>query len=97
MAEKEKRLFTHKELAALLVKQAGVHEGHWGLLVEFGLGAANIPIAGSDGGFTLKPAAIIPVNSIGILKFDEPTPLTVDAAQVNPVSTPSEKRRTRKP
>ncbi len=97
MAEKEKRLFTHKELAELLVKHAGIREGHWGLLVEFGLAAANMPIAGPDGGFALKPTAIIPVNSIGILRFDESTPLTVDAAAVNPrAAVPKERVRTKR-
>ncbi len=75
----------------MLVKHAGVHEGHWQILVEFGLGAANMPIAGPDG-FELKPAAVIPVNTIGIQKFDEPTPISVDAAVVNPLVPAPEKR-----
>lgn len=87
MPEKEKKTFTHTELAKMLVTQAGIHDGHWGLFLEFGLGAANIPLAGPDGKMSLKPAAVIPVNTIGIQKFDEPNPLTVDAAKVNPKAT----------
>ncbi len=92
MAEREKRVFTHKELAEILVKHASIHEGHWQILVEFGLAAANFPIAGTDGEFTLKPAAVVPVNTIGIHKVDEATPLSVDAAQVNPVAPDAERR-----
>ena len=84
MPEKEKRSFTYRDLVTILVKHEGVHEGHWGLAIEFGLGAANVPIAGPDGVLSLKPVAIVPVNSIGIQKHDEPNPLTVDAAEVNP-------------
>jgi hypothetical protein len=91
MPDREKRTFSHKELAEILVKHAGIHAGLWGIFVEFGLGAANIPLGGPDGEFSLKPAAVVPVNSIGILQFDEPTPLTVDAAQVNPKASPNPK------
>lgn len=99
MPEREKRTFTHKELAEIIVKHAGIHEGHWGIFVEFGLGAANIPLSGPDGGFTLKPAAVVPVNTIGVLRFDEPTPLTVDAAQINRTTeesgrTPKRRKKT---
>lgn len=84
MPDKEKRVFSHKELTEILVKQAGIHKGHWGLYVEFGLGAGNIPVAGPDGAFSMKPAAIVPINGIGIVEFDEPSPITTNAAEVNP-------------
>lgn len=84
MPERENRKFAHTELAKILVTQADIHEGHWGLFVEFGLGAANIPIAGPSGDLSLKPAAMVSLNTIGIQKFDEPNQLTVDAATVNP-------------
>ena len=97
MPEREKRAFGYRELAELLVKHADIHEGHWGLWVEFGLGAANIPVGGSAGDLVLKPAAVVPVNKIGIQGFGEPTPLTVDAAQVNPRGhQPRKPRRARK-
>jgi len=88
MAERERKLFTHKELAEILVKAASIHEGHWAVFIEFGLGAANLPVGDSAGGIEIKPAAIVPVNKIGLLKFDEPTPLSVDAATVNPTVLP---------
>jgi len=95
MSERERKTFPYRELAEVLVKHAGIHEGHWALFVEFGLGAANMPIAGPDGGFVLKPTAVVPVNMIGVQKFDEPSPLSVDAAQVNPRSGKSDRPRTR--
>ena len=94
MPEK-KKTFTYTELAGILVKEAGIHEGHWGLWFEFGLGGANIPLAGPEGEMLMRPAAIIPVKTIGIQKFDEPNPLTVDAAQANPKAR-SAKRAFRK-
>ena len=97
MPEKEKRIFAYRDLATILVKHADIHEGHWALCIEFGLGAANVPIADADGVLSLKPVAIVPVNSIGIQKHNEPSPLTVDAAEVNPASAVhteiSERRR----
>ena len=84
MADRERKVFTHRELAEVLVKAADIHEGHWAVFIEFGLGGANLPIGDSDGRLEVKPAAIVPVNKIGIQKHDEPMPLTVDAALVNP-------------
>ena len=98
MPEKEKRIFAYRDLATILV-HADIHEGHWALCIEFGLGAANVPIADADGVLSLKPVAIVPVNSIGIQKHNEPSPLTVDAAEANPASAVhteiSERRRKR--
>lgn len=84
MPEREKKTFAHREVAEILVTKADIHEGHWGLFIEFGLGAANIPVPGPGVDLALKPAAIVSVNTIGIQKFDEPNQLTVDAATVNP-------------
>lgn len=80
MAEATKFLFSYKEVVVALIKQQGIHEGIWSLLVEFGLAAAN---AGPDDD-QLAPAAIIPVQKIGIHKVETPTNLSVDAAVENP-------------
>ena len=97
MAEKEHKLFTARELTETLIKHAHIHEGVWGLMVEFGFGAGNMPIAGPDNEFSLKPAGIVSISRIGIQKFDQPNPLTVDAAEVNPVATtPQQRIRTKK-
>jgi len=72
--------FTHKELAELLVKKQGIHEGFWGLYIKFGINAANIGQGPND----ILPAAIVPVLEIGIQKFSDDNNLTVDASKVNP-------------
>jgi len=73
--------FSFVELAELLVRDAKLEKGHWGIFVQFGLGAANV--SESDEGNNLRPAAIVPIVNIGIQQFDEPNNLTVDAAVVS--------------
>jgi hypothetical protein len=89
-------IFDYKEVAAALVKQQGLHEGLWGIYMEFGIGAGNIPGPSEN---TMFPTAIVPVMKIGIHRFDTPNPLTVDAAEINPPLTdlpkPSSKTKKR--
>ena len=85
MPESNQIVFTHKELAELLVKNQDIHEGLWGVFIEFGFNAANV----SDPTGSMQPAAIVPVLKVGIQKFPAPNSLTVDAAQVNPPSPES--------
>ena len=77
--------FTHKEIATALVKQAGIHEGKWQIIMTFGLAAMNMgPTEGE-----LVPGAAVAVTGIGIRKAtaESPASLVVDAAEVNPAST----------
>jgi hypothetical protein len=87
MPETKSIAFTHKEVVEALIRYNNLHEGLWGLHIEFGLGAANV---GSEPG-DLLPAAIIPVKKIGLQRFDEPNNLTVDAAQANPPQSTKKK------
>lgn len=81
MPETRQITFTYEELAEILVKQQGIHEGLWGVYFELGIGGGNVP--SPDGNFV--PAAVVPLQRMGIQKFDEETKgLTVDAAVVNP-------------
>jgi hypothetical protein len=64
-----------------LIRYNDLHEGLWGLYIEFGLAAANMGQGPED----ILPTAIIPVNKIGLTRSNEPNNLTVDAAEVNPV------------
>ncbi|MBF0508441.1 MAG: hypothetical protein HQK57_05890 [Deltaproteobacteria bacterium] len=66
-----------------MIKKEGIHEGLWAIYLEFGLDGANISTGPDD--LNLMPAAIVLIKRIGIQKVDQPTPLTVDAAQVNPI------------
>lgn len=85
MAEAQQYVFSYKEIAEALIKKQEIHEGLWGIYIEFGFGAANInPTGGGEGVFV--PAAIIPVQKIGIQRFDAPNSLTVDAAEINPLA-----------
>lgn len=91
MPEVKNYSFDHVELAELLVKKLEIHEGLWGVYLEFGFTAANVP-TGPDVKNVL-PAAISFVQKIGIQRFDTPTNLTVDASQVNPPSSPKKSGR----
>lgn len=82
MPETRQVTFTYQELAEILVKQQGFHEGLWGVYFELGIGGGNVP--GPDGDFV--PAAVVPMQRMGIQKFDEEIQgLTVDAAVLNPL------------
>lgn len=75
--------FNHKELAEILVKHQGIHEGIWGVYIEFGLKGANI---GPDDN-NVNPSAIVPVLKIGLQQFNQENSLSVDASKVNPAGT----------
>lgn len=82
MPEARQINFSYREIAEILVKQQGIHEGLWGIYVEFGIGAANV---GNTPGGDLTPTAMVPLARMGIQRYDEEAPgLTVDAAVVNP-------------
>jgi hypothetical protein len=70
------------EVAELLIKKLDIHEGLWGVSLEFGLAAGMVPA--NKEGQSIFPAIIGVVNKIGIQRFDSTNSLTVDAAQVNP-------------
>lgn len=90
MAEAESYGFTHRELVEILVKEQDIHEGIWGLSLEFGLRAANLGGGPED----LAPTAMVGILKIGIRIFKEESAIAIDAAKVNP-SKPS-KRSPRK-
>jgi hypothetical protein len=82
MAEIRTYILNHTELAEMIVKNLGIHEGLWAVYFEFALGGANIPT--SPDGKSVMPAALTIIQKVGIQRFDTPTNLTVDAAIVNP-------------
>jgi hypothetical protein len=81
MSEVQTYLFSYKEVAEALIKRQGIHEGFWGIYMEFGLAGANINPGPED---VTVPAAIVPILKIGIHRYDKPNPLAVDAAEINP-------------
>ena len=82
MPETKSIVFTHKEVVEALIRYNNIHEGLWDLYLEFGLAAANI---GPGPGGELSPAAIVPVQKIGLQRTEKITNLTADAAEVNPL------------
>ncbi len=85
MPEARQIVFSYQEVAEILVKQQGIHEGLWGVYFELGITGANV---NSAPGGDLVPAAIVPLARMGLQRFDEEAPgLTVDAAVVNPASS----------
>ena len=80
MAEINMIAFSHKEVVTALIQQQKIHEGIWGLYVEFGIMAANVGPKPED----INPAAIVPIVKMGLQKFDQLTNISVDASEVNP-------------
>ena len=80
MPETKSLTFTYKEVVEALIRYNELHEGLWGLYIEFGFAAANM----GEGPENILPTAIIPVKKIGIQRFNEANNLTVDAAEANP-------------
>ena len=79
MSETKQITFTYQEIAELLVKKEGIHDGLWGV---YSASAVPAELAGAS----IVPAAIVLINKIGLIKFDQPSSLTVDASKVNPIS-----------
>lgn len=84
MPETSQISFSYREIVEALVKKQDLHEGLWGIYVKFGMQASNVGPNNND----LKPAVIVPLLEIGLLKVDKETNLTVDAAKVNPLKRP---------
>jgi len=78
-------MYSFKELATLMVKDQGLHDGYWGLSVRFGISATNAGASDSD----LRPTALVPIVEIGLQKFEEVNNLSVDAAEVNASAKPA--------
>ena len=70
-----------KGVAIALVKALGLHEGIWGVWVEFAIVGMNANV--ND---VTRPAALIPVQRMGLRRETAVGPLSVDAAVVNPES-----------
>lgn len=83
MAEANQYVFSYEEVVEALLKKQGIHEGVWGVYLEFGIQGANAP--GPEG--NVLPVAIVPVVKIGLQKSREGIkfPGEVDASVVNPV------------
>jgi len=81
MPEPQKMTFNHSQVTEALIKYNNIHEGLWGLYVEFGIAAGNAGPSPDQ----INPAAIVPIQKIGLQRFDKPNNMTADAAVVNPL------------
>ena len=79
MAEPTQIEYNLRDLAALMVRDQGIKEGHWMVLVRFAHTAATIetPLEGA------APASISRVVAIGVSRVDQPNPLSVDATEIS--------------
>ena len=89
MSETSQYLFSFKEIVTALVKAQGLHEGIWGLFVNFGLNAQNIGPNENE----LRPAAMMPILGMGLQKFEKESNLSVDAKKVNPITATNTKTK----
>lgn len=69
-----------KELAAILIRHYGFHEGFYEVGVQFNIAIGTV---GPDP-TQVAPGAVVTVGGIGLSKCPESSPLGVDAALVNP-------------
>ncbi len=94
MPETTQIVYSHKELAELILRDRGITSGHWAIYITFRLMGANVGLEEGD----LKPVAMTFVDSIGVTRVPEPNPLSVDASKVRdkgPVSRRAPKAKSR--
>jgi len=75
--------FSYQEVVEALIKHQGLHEGIWQLSPGLSMNASNLGPNANN----LRPTVMISIGPIGLLKVNQETNLTVDAAKVNPVKT----------
>lgn len=81
---------TMRELATVLVKHYGLHEGRYDLLIEFQIGMG---LFGPNPEMT-NPGAMVSVRKIGLIKSSPvDSPMTVDASLVNPLNKTRSKKQ----
>lgn len=81
---------TMRDLAALLVKHYGIHEGQYDLVIEFQIGTGAVGPAPD----ALTPGAMIGVSKVGLIPSKTKGPTTVDAAVINPAKKTRKKAGT---
>jgi hypothetical protein len=80
MPQPRQIVYNPMELAEVMIKDNGIHEGHWYVCIGFQSNGGNFAFGG-----TPYPGLLTVVPEIGIQRSLEPTPLTVDAGAVNPI------------
>ncbi|MCA3440053.1 MAG: hypothetical protein INF50_06905 [Rhodobacter sp.] len=86
MPEVNNYSFDLREVTELLVRSAGVTEGHWMLNVNMTFSVGNFQTAPDTG----LPGALVSFQSVGLSKVDpatSPPNLTVDASKLSGADT----------
>jgi len=68
------------EVIVALMQHLGLHEGIWGLNVEFGMGVGNFGTSKEEA----RPSAFVQVLKLGLAHTKIEGPLALDASKVNP-------------
>lgn len=71
-----------KDLAMILIKHYGYHEGFYEVGVQFNIAVGSV---GPDPSL-IAPGAVLTVGGIGLSRCPESSPLGVDASIVNPAA-----------
>ncbi|MGC2458545.1 MAG: hypothetical protein WA435_11190 [Gallionellaceae bacterium] len=82
MAEITRIEFTNKDLAILMLKDQGIHEGNWVLQAKFSFGAMNMGT--TPEATDVVPSGIIGIAGMGLELTPQPLPFSINAAEVNP-------------
>jgi hypothetical protein len=85
MAEANQFTVTHKQLVELIIKDAGIHEGRWFLMVNFGLAPGSYGPTPEQA----VPGIVVGIQQLGIQRETGESKaalggVVVDAAEVNP-------------
>jgi hypothetical protein len=78
--QKNQYMYSHKELAVILLKHEKIHEGLYDTSYEFQVAVGTLGPQASE----VLPGAMLGISRAGITKVDKSGPHTVDAAEVNP-------------
>lgn len=79
MATKERDFSIHDLIVALL-RERGIHTGHWGLTMHFTASGTSITKAGG----TKLPGLAVAVSGVTLVPAEAGEEGCIDAAQVNP-------------
>ncbi len=77
-----------KEIAEILVKEKKLHKGLFDLSFEFQIAVGGVGPSPES----VAPGVMFSISRIGLVKAQQVGPHTVDAALVNPVKKPANKR-----
>lgn len=82
MPEPTQLIFSHHEVVTALLKAQAIHDGIWGLAINFGIRGMNVGATEED----LQPTALVGVLGIGLQRFDKVSNVALDAAVANPAT-----------